>query len=146
MALLSNRLGNTLFLAGLSAVMAVPLALSLGILAALFRNSTYDRLASAISLASISFPDFLAAYILILVFSVELNLFPSMSLVSPTTPFWMRVYRCLLPALTLTVLMTAHMMRMTRAALVDLLSRSYIEMAHLKGIHRLRIILWHTLP
>ena len=62
------------------------------------------------------------------------------------TPFWDRVYLCALPALTLTLVVVAHMMRMTRAAIINLLASPYIEMANLKGMSRSRIIVRHALP
>ena len=144
--LIGGRLLNTLFLASFAAVIAVPLALSLGILAALYRNSVYDRLVNAVTLTSISFPEFFVAYILILLFSVDAHLFPSIANVSPDQSFLERVYRCFLPALTLTLVVVAHMMRMTRAAIINLLASPYIEMANLKGLSRGRIILHHALP
>jgi len=144
--LIGVRLGNTFFLAGVTAIIAVPLALILGILAALYRNSLYDRLINASTLISISFPEFFIAYILILFFSVKLHWFPSLSNVSPDTAFGDRLYHVLLPALTLTLVVLAHMMRMTRAAIINLLASPYIEMAKLKGMTRSHIILHHALP
>ncbi|MEE9250625.1 MAG: ABC transporter permease, partial [Alphaproteobacteria bacterium] len=68
--LLGARLGNTLFLAALAAIIAVPLAVTLGVLAALYRNSFYDRAVNVFTLSSISFPEFFVAYILILLLAV----------------------------------------------------------------------------
>jgi peptide/nickel transport system permease protein len=144
--LIGVRLQNTLFLATLAAVIAVPLALTLGILAALYRNSLYDRLVNIFTLSSISFPEFFVAYILILFLAVKAGWFPSISNVSSDTAFFDRVYPSLLPALTLTLVVVAHMMRMTRAAIINLLASPYIEMARLKGIKPGRVILKHALP
>lgn len=144
--LIGVRLANTLFLALVAAIIAVPLALALGILAALYRNSFYDRTINVITLSSISTPEFFVAYILILFLSVNLGWFPSLSNVSPDTPFWERVYRVILPATTLTLVCVAHMMRMTRAAIINLLASPYIEMANLKGMSKSRIVLHHALP
>ena len=77
---------------------------------------------------------------------MKLQIFPSISNVSPDTDFWDRVYRVALPALTLTLVVIAHMMRMTRAAIINLLASPYIEMANLKGMPRARIIVKHALP
>ncbi|MEO1275939.1 MAG: ABC transporter permease [Pseudomonadota bacterium] len=143
--LISGRLGNTLFLAALSALIAVPLSLFLGILAALFRNSLYDRAVNVFTLSSISFPEFFVAYILIY-FLAQSGLFPSMSNISDDMGLMERVYRSFLPALTLTLVVTAHMMRMTRAAIINLLASPYIEMARLKGVKPARVILQHALP
>ena len=144
--LIGVRLGNTLFLAAVAAVISVPLAVTPGVLAALYRNSIYDRTVNVVTLTSISFPEFFVAYILILFLAVQAGIFPSISNVSPDTEFWDRVYRVALPALTLTLVVIAHMMRMTRAAIINLLASPYIEMANLKGMPRSRIIVKHALP
>jgi len=133
-------------LAGLAAIVAVPLSLFLGILAALYRNSIYDRLVNMFTLSSISFPEFFVAYILLIVFSVNLGWFPSLSNIDPSTPLGDRLYKLVLPATTLTLVVVAHMMRMTRASLINLLSSPYIEMANLKGMSKFRVILFHALP
>jgi peptide/nickel transport system permease protein len=140
------RLGNTLFLAAVAAAIAVPLALFLGILAALYRGSVYDRMVNVFTLSSISFPEFFVAYILILWLAVNLGVFPSISNVGPDVPLWDRINRTMLPSLTLTLVVVAHMMRMTRAAIINLLASPYIEMARLKGLKPGRIIVKHALP
>ncbi|MCH9052054.1 MAG: ABC transporter permease [Proteobacteria bacterium] len=91
-------------------------------------------------------PEFFVAYILIAVLAVQAGLFPSISNVSDDLGFWERVYRTSLPAFTLTLVVVAHMMRMTRAAIINLLASAYIEMANLKGLTRSRIIVKHALP
>ncbi|MEM9247764.1 MAG: ABC transporter permease [Pseudomonadota bacterium] len=144
--LIGPRLWNTLFLAGMTALIAVPLALFLGITAALWRNSVYDKTVSATTLTTISMPEFFVAYILILVLGSLYPIFPTLANISPDTPFWERVYRCALPAMTLTLVIVAHMMRMTRAAIINLLASPYIEMARLKGVSGAKIILYHALP
>ncbi|MFP6742382.1 MAG: ABC transporter permease [Alphaproteobacteria bacterium] len=144
--LVGVRLGNTLFLAGLAAMLSVPLAVTLGILAALYRYSFYDRCVNITTLSAISTPEFFVAYILMLILSVEAGWFPSISSVKPGLSFWEQAYRCSLPALTLTLVVIAHMMRMTRAAIINLLASPYIEMASLKGMTRWHIIVKHALP
>ncbi|MGE3148400.1 MAG: ABC transporter permease [Pseudorhodoplanes sp.] len=144
--LLSSRLANTIFLASFAAILAVPFSIFLGVLAALYRDRAYDKVVNFTTLTTMSFPDFFVAYVLIAFASTKLHLFPSMSMVDPSTPFWERVYRCTLPALTLTMLSAAHLMRMTRASIINLLASPYIEMAHLKGLKRARVIVGHALP
>ncbi len=144
--LIGVRLWNTMFLAIVAAIISVPLAVMLGILAALYRNSIYDRVVNVVTLSSISFPEFFVAYILILFLAVKLGWFPSISNVSEDLGLWERIYRVSLPALTLTLVVVAHMMRMTRAAIINLLASPYIEMANLKGLSRSRIIVKHALP
>jgi len=144
--LVAPRLWNTLFLAGITAVIAVPLALFLGLTAALYRNSLYDRTVNAATLTTISTPEFFVAYILILLLASLWPVFPSLANVDASTPFSERVYRVALPAMTLTLVIVAHMMRMTRAAIINLLASPYIEMARLKGEPPATIILKHALP
>lgn len=144
--LIGPRLSNTLFLGGFAALIAIPVALILGILAALYRNSLYDRAVNFFTLTSISFPEFFIAYILILFFAIKLGWFPGISNVSKELEFIDKLYRTLLPAASLTLVVVAHMMRMTRTSIINLLSSPYIEMAQLKGIKPLRIITRHALP
>ncbi len=144
--LIGFRLANTLFLALMAAVIAVPLSLIAGVLAALYRNSLYDRGINIFTLSSISFPEFFIAYILIVVFVQSLGWFPPLSQIKDGMPFWEMVWRCFLPALTMTLAVFAHMMRMTRAAIINLLASPYIEMANLKGLKRSRVIVKHALP
>ncbi|MCF1709449.1 ABC transporter permease [Tabrizicola sp. J26] len=143
--LVGGRLGNTLFLALYAAALSVPLSLMLGVLAALWRNSVFDRMSNALALTSISFPEFFVAYILIL-WLAQTGLFPSMVRITASTTFSERIYMGFLPALTLTLVVTAHMMRMTRAAIINLLASPYIEMARLKGMSPLRVVLRHAVP
>ena len=125
--LVGVRLSNTLFLGGFAAAIAVPLSLVLGLLAALYRNSIFDRGVNLFTLTSISFPEFFVAYILILLMSVKAGWFPGISNVSKDLPLGDKLFRTLLPAATLTLVVVAHMMRMTRAAIINLLSSPYIE-------------------
>ena len=144
--LLGDRAVNTFFLALYAAIISVPLALTLGILAALFRNSFYDRAVNIITLSSISFPEFFVAYLLIILFSVNLGWFPSLANINPDTPLWEKLYKSFLPALTLTLVVVAHMMRMTRASIINLMASPYIEMANLKGMTRRHVVTKHALP
>ena len=145
-SLLKPRLFNTFFLAAMTAIIAIPLSLLLGITAALFRNSIYDRTVNASALTTISMPEFFVAYILIIYLASINQFFPSLSNVTSSTPFFERIYLSVLPALTLTLVTVAHMMRMTRASIINLLSSPYIEMARLKGISKTQVIIKHALP
>mgnify|MGYP003307061757 FL=1 len=140
------RLFNTIFLACFAAIISMPLALGLGILSALYRNTLFDRTVNVSTLTTISFPDFFVAYVLILFFAIDLDIFPSVAMIHPDTDFVDRVYRTLLPAITLTLVTVAHTMRMTRAAIINLLASPYIEMARLKGLSPARVVIKHALP
>ena len=73
-----------------AAIVAVPIAVLLGILAALYRNSLFDRLISMATLSTISFPEFFVAYLLILGLSSFTKVFPSLANISPDADFWER--------------------------------------------------------
>ncbi len=145
-SLVAPRLGNTLLLAGATALIAVPLSLLLGLLAALWRNSWFDRLVNGLTLAAISVPEFFVAYLLMLFLAVKWHLFHSVAMVSADMPLSEQLTRLALPVLTLVLGTVAHMLRMTRAAVVNLLANPYIEMARLKGMRPARVILHHALP
>ena len=144
--LIGWRFANTLFLAMSTAVVAIPLAIILGMLAALYRNTFFDKLISTTTLTFISFPEFFIAYILISLLSVKFNIFPSLAVIDPEMGLGSRIYAIILPSLTLTFVVTAHMMRQTRAAIINVLASAYIEMAEIKGMKRLRIIILHAFP
>ena len=144
--IIGPRLQNTLTLAGLTAMIAIPLAIFLGILAALWRNSWFDRTVNATTLTTISVPEFFVAYVLILLLAVKFPVFRSLSTVRPNMGLLETMENVALPVLTLTLVIIAHMMRMTRAAIIGVLGSPYIEMAKLKGASKARIVLRHALP
>ena len=143
---IAPRFSNTIFLAGVTAMIAVPVAVTLGVLAALFRNTVFDRVANIATLSSISSPEFFMAYILILFLAILNPILPSLSNIYAGMPLGEKLEKTMLPALTLTLVVTAHMMRMTRAAIINLLASPYIEMARLKGLSPMRVIVKHALP
>jgi peptide/nickel transport system permease protein len=140
------RLSNTLFLAGYAALIAIPLAVGLGIFSAINEGKISDRLANIVTLVAISLPEFFIGYLLIILLAVNFPWFPSLSTVFPSMPFAERVYQSTLPAITLTLLVAAHMQRMTRSSVLSVMSTAYIEMAFLKGAKRNRVITRHALP
>ena len=139
---MTPRLENTFFLAGY----AVPLSVSLGIIAAINEGKAVDKVANVISLAAISVPEFFIAYLLIIIFAVNLDWFPSLSTVFADMTFAKKLHVTALPAFTLTLLVAAHMLRMTRSSVLSIMSQPYIEMAFLKGLSRTRVVFHHALP
>ena len=144
---LGSRLKNTLFLAFWAAIIAVPLAVFLGLLAVRYRDRWPDKLISAVTLASISLPEFLIGYLLMFFIGVKLRWFP------PTTagydsgaPLLDRLEMIALPVAVLTLVVLAHMMRMTRAAILNVMQSAYIETAELKGMSLFRVIWRHAFP
>lgn len=140
------RLVATLRLAGLTGLVSVPLAIGLGILSAAHEGTFIDRCLAILALAAISFPEFFTAYLLILIFSVKLGLFPNLSTIFPEMGFWETLQAMVLPVTALACLVTAHMMRMTRTSILAVMSQPYVEMAFLKGVPRWQVITRHALP
>jgi peptide/nickel transport system permease protein len=141
-----SRLTNTLFLASFAAVISIPLSVGLGIVAASHRGRPMDTAINLFTLIAISLPEFLIAYLLIYLFTVKAGWAPSLAVIGADSPLSERLHKTLLPVMTLTLAVAAHMTRLTRAAIVNVLSSAYIEMARLKGLHPWRIILRHALP
>jgi len=143
---IAPRFANTMFLAAYAAVVAVPLAVGLGLAAAIRQGGAFDRLVNLVTLMTISVPEYFLAYLLIKYVAVDLGWFPSLANVSSDTPFGDRLYYAFLPMLTLVLVIVAHMMRMTRASVLAVMASPYIEMAILKGLTKTRIVLRHALP
>lgn len=141
-----DRLGNTMFLAGVAACVSVPLSILLGLLAAIRQDSLFDRIVNVVTLTTISFPEFFIGYVLIILFAVKLDWFPSLAMISADMGFWDRLDAVALPATTLVLVVLAHMMRQTRASVLSILASPFIEMAVLKGIPKWRIVVQHALP
>lgn len=144
--LIGWRFANTLLLASVTALIAVPVAVLLGILAALYRNTLFDRFISMATLSTISFPEFFIAYILIAVLAVKFPIFPSIASLNDQMSFGQKLYAIFLPCLTLALVVIAHMMRQTRAAIINILSSPFIEMANLKGLKKVRVVMRHAFP
>ena len=144
--IISGWVKNTFLLAGLTAAIAVPLSLMLGMLSAAFPNSLLDRSISISSLMIVSVPEFLTASLLVLLIAVQFQWLPATSHLSANSSAAATFKALLMPMATLTIASLAYMTRMTRAAIMDVLRSPYVEMAVLKGVPRGRIILLHALP
>jgi peptide/nickel transport system permease protein len=143
---IGGRLWNTLFLAFWAAAVSVPLAIILGLLAVRYRNGPVDKAISGFALASTSLPEFFVGYLLVFFFAVKLQWFPGISTVYDGMPFLERMKAIALPATALTLVVLAHMMRMTRAAILNVMQSAYIETAELKGLSQFDIIRRHAFP
>jgi peptide/nickel transport system permease protein len=143
---MGQRLSNTLFLAFWAAVFAVPLAILLGLVAVRYRGRWPDRLISGATLATVSVPEFLLCYIIIFFLAVEFRLFPSIATVHSGMSFGERLNAIALPALVLVLTVLGHMMRMTRAAILNVMQSAYIETAELKGLPPFAVIARHAFP
>jgi len=144
--LVADRLPRSLMLAGITTVVAVPFALSVGITAAMYHGRRADSIISTAVMFVVAVPEFLVATVAVLVFAVELGWLSAVSYApqNPTLPQFLATYA--LPVLTLSLVLVGQMARMTRAALIEQLLQPYIEMAVLKGASPARVILRHALP
>ncbi|MDO3443922.1 ABC transporter permease [Agrobacterium sp. V1] len=144
--LIGPRFVNSMKLAGITTLIAVPLALTLGISSAMLRGTLYDRIVTVLTIGVISVPEFMIATLAVLLFAVYLKWLPALSLVSEVHTLFdvLRVYA--MPVITLTFVVSAQMIRMSRAAMIETLDTPYVEMALLKGAPRMRIVLRHALP
>ena len=140
------RLYNTFFLAIYAALVAVPISVFLGIMAAIRQGSVFDRGVNVGALLTISVPEFFLGYLLLMFLAAYLKIFPVLSVVNASTPFWKHLYSATLPMLTLVLVIVAHMMRMTRASVLQVMASPYIEMAYLKGLPKWRVVVQHALP
>ena len=143
---LSKRLSNTLFLAFWAAIVSVPLAILLGLLAVRFKDRWPDKTISGATLASISIPEFLIGYVLMFYLGVQLRWFPSVAAIRDGMSLGEKLEVIALPVMVLTLVVLAHMMRMTRAAILNVMQSAYIETAELKGLSGLQIIWRHAFP
>lgn len=144
--MIGDRLANTLFLAFFAALISIPLAILLGMLAVHYRNGFVDKMISMSTLTAISLPEFFIGYLLIMVFAVNLGWLPSTSIIYDGMSLGEKLTAIALPCATLTLVVLAHMMRMTRAAILNVMSSAYIETAELKGLSPFKIIVRHAFP
>ena len=145
-AAIGQRLGNTLFLAFWAAVISVPLAILLGLVAARFNGRWPDKVISGITLSTISLPEFVVGYLVMFFLAVKWQFFPSVAMVFPGMGLGERLNAVILPVIVLVLVVLAHMMRMTRAAILNVMQSAYIETAELKGLSPMTVIWRHAFP
>ena len=143
---IGGRLGNTLFLAFWAALISVPLAIFLGLLAVRYKDRWPDKLISGVTLTTISIPEFMIGYVLIFWISIQFGWFPSVAIINDSMSLWQKLNAIAIPVMVLTLVVLAHMMRMTRAAILNVMQSAYIETAELKGLGMLKIIARHAFP
>jgi peptide/nickel transport system permease protein len=144
--LVAQRIPATFELAGITTLICVPLALIIGIIAAMNRGSRLDRALVIGTMATVAVPEFLVATVAVLIFAVKLHWVSAMSFGSPDSDLLSYLKAYALPVLTLCCVLVAQMARMTRAAIINQLDSPYLEMALLKGVSPLRAVLRHALP
>ena len=143
--MLAPRLWNTVRMAGTVALIAIPFSMTLGLLAAMYPGTRLDRIVTFSTLSLISVPEFLVATFLVLIIAVQLGWLPATAYMSGDETGWQLMRALAMPTLTLVIVASSQIMRMTRATVLNVMSSTYIEMAILKGVPRKRIILRHAL-
>lgn len=137
MELVIERLGNTLLLAAASAAIGVTIAVPLGILSALKRNSLLDFISTALASLGTAMPAFWFGLMLIIIFSVYLRILPAFGALEPTA--------IIMPSVTLGVGMAARLSRLTRSAMLEVLNQDYVRTARSKGLKQNTVVIRHTL-
>lgn len=145
MPLVMGRMRNSAMLAAMTMLMAVPLAVGLGVLAGLKQGSLTDTIISVTSLAVVGLPEFITGIFLIQIFSFQLRWFPATSLLRSGATFWETLPNLVLPALTATFVLLAYIARLTRAGVVEELKKAYVRTAVLKGMPQRVVMVKHVL-
>jgi peptide/nickel transport system permease protein len=144
-SLIGGRLGNTMLLAGIVAAISIPISVVLGLLAAMYPGTWLDRIVTFATLSLISVPEFFIATFMVLILAVQLHWLPAIAYMSGNETGWQLARALAMPIITLVIVVSAQMIRMTRAGILNVMNSPYIEMAILKGVPRRRIILRHAL-
>ena len=141
-----TRFRNTLILGAAASLIGVPLAILLGIVAALWRDRPPDLWISTTAIFAMTIPEFVSATVLVLVVSVWLGWLPGIVVTRPDAPLFEFLSDIILPIVALALVMTAHILRMVRTCVVDVMASDYIQMARLKGVPYWRMVFGHVLP
>lgn len=145
-SVIGDRVGNTFALVIVAAAIGFPLALTIGIVAAVRRDRRFDHITAVLLLGLAALPEFVMAMTLIMLFSVKvLHLLPAVSILTPSETVWRQLNLVLLPAITLALIITPYIARMIRASMIEVLESDYITAARLKGLTNRRIVLRHAL-
>ena len=144
--IVGDRLKNSLLLAFLAMAVGIPLALFLGVVSGLWRDRLPDIIASTLAIFAMTIPEFVSATLLILVLSVWLGWLPGIVLTSAAAPASEFFPEILLPVIVLSFVMCAHIMRMVRSSVIDVMASDYVQMATLKGVPYWQMVFRHALP
>ena len=143
--LIRQRLEPTLVLSVTTLVIAVVLAVPIGVIAAWRARSWVDRLVMGLSVCGLSIPVFVLGYLLIYLFAIRLGWLPVQGYVSLTQGVWPCLRSILLPSLALGSIYMALIARITRASLLEVLEEDYVRTAHAKGLSTLTVVVGHAL-
>ena len=139
-------LSRSLLLAGFALVLMLSIAVPLGIWAALRQGRAADLISGMISYVGVSLPEFVTATLLVICFADRLQWLPATGYIPPGEDFADSMIRLVLPVVTVSVMMIAHVARMVRSEMIDVLHTDYIRAARLKGLSNRRVLLRHALP
>lgn len=142
---LMSRIPATIYLATVGIMLSMMIAIPLGTLAAVRRNSAVDYTAQVTSLAGISIPEFWFAILCVLLFSLYLGWLPSSGYVSPFEDFWGSLQFLILPAAAIGFRQAAFTTRLTRSSMLDELSKEYVDTARSLGHSERKVIFKYTL-
>lgn len=140
-----EALGRSLLLAGLAIALVLVVAVPLGIFAAVRRGRAVDLIVSVLSYIGVSFPEFVIATLVVLVLADWLQLLPATGYVPLSENFWRGLMHLIMPVLTVSLILVAHISRMVRSELVDVLHTDYIRAARLKGLGPRLVLFKHAL-
>jgi peptide/nickel transport system permease protein len=143
---IGNQLRNTIVLALAAAIVGIPLAIFLGVIAGLARDKWPDIFVSTSSIIGMTLPGFVTATILIYIFAIRLEWFPAITMVPTDSSIRELLPNIVLPIITLTFIMVAHILRMVRTNMIDVMTSDYVQMARLKGVPERQIVFKHALP
>jgi peptide/nickel transport system permease protein len=144
--IIGNQFRNTVVLAVAAGLVGIPLAIVLGVFTGLTRDRWPDILVSLVAIIGMTLPGFVTATVLIYVFSIQLEWFPAISMVPTDAPVREILPNIVLPIITLTFIMVAHILRLVRTNMIDVMTSNYVQMAQLKGVPRTKIVFQHALP
>ena len=144
--LVGHRMKNSLLLAAVSLSVGVPMAIFLGVITGLWRDRPIDLFFSTAAILAMTIPEFVSATVLILIFSVWLGWLPGIIVTSASAPASAFFPEILLPVFVLAMVMMAHILRMVRSSVIEVMAGDYIQMATLKGVPYWRIVFSHALP
>lgn len=144
--LIGFRLRNTLVLAAAASAIGIPLSIFLGVFTGLYRDKMPDVVVSTIAIFAMTLPEFVTGTILVFVFAIKLRWFPPLATLPTGAPIMEILPNIALPIITLTLVMVAHILRLVRTSMIDVMISDYVNMARLKGVPAWRIVWKHALP
>ena len=140
------RLRNTLILSALAVLVGIPLAIFLGVMAGMRRDGPFDLITSSSAIVAMTIPEFISATLLIFIFAVSLGWTAGIVTIGYKAPILDLAAASILPAVTLTLVLAAHILRMVRSSVIDVLDSDYVLMAKLKGVPYRQIVWRHVVP